>query len=110
MGNESKREHLVKNIGLPEKNIFNSRDSSFLPSLMERTGRRGADVVLNSLSGQLLHTSWECVAPLGKMIELGKRDFLTNGTLSMVPFLNNRSFFGVDLLEVAAVEPGILIK
>ncbi|PLN85920.1 putative polyketide synthase [Aspergillus taichungensis] len=110
VGNQSKREHLVDNVGLHERNIFNSRDRSFLPSLMERTGRRGADVVLNSLSGQLLHTSWECVAPLGKMIELGKRDFLTNGNLSMAPFLNNRSFFGVDLLELAAVDPGILKK
>ena len=32
------------------------------------------------------------------MIELGKRDFLAHGTLSMDLFRGNRSFIGVDML------------
>lgn len=67
---------------------------------MKLTGGRGVDIVLNSLSGELLHASWECVAPLGKMIELGKRDFLLNGTLPMSPFAENRTFYGVDVLGI----------
>lgn len=64
---------------------------------MRETGGRGVDVVLNSLSGKLLHTSWQCVAPFGKMVELGKRDFLSNGRLDMAPMIQNRSFIGFDL-------------
>jgi NADPH:quinone reductase-like Zn-dependent oxidoreductase len=74
---------------------------------METTDGRGVDLVLNSLAGHLLHASWECVAPHGKMIELGKRDFLTHGVLSMSPFMLNRSFTGVDLMGVLKERPDI---
>jgi hypothetical protein len=42
------------------------------------------------------------------MFELGKRDFLTNGTLSMAPFNKNRTFFGIDLLSLAVDCPEML--
>lgn len=57
VGNEEKIEHLVKSFGIPREHIFNSRDASFLSGIMELTGGRGVDIVLNSLSGDLLHTS-----------------------------------------------------
>ncbi|GFF62126.1 putative acyl carrier protein [Aspergillus udagawae] len=66
---------------------------------------RGADIVLNSLAGKLLHASWQCVAKFGKMVELGKVDFLTNGILDMAPFSGNRAFFGVDLLQLGDENP-----
>ncbi|RAL03554.1 KR-domain-containing protein [Aspergillus ibericus CBS 121593] len=105
VGNQIKRDHLIQKVNIPPDHMFDSRSASFLPSLMEATGGRGADIVLNSLAGNLLHASWECVAPFGKMIELGKRDFSLNGTLSLKPFLNNRAFIGVDLLEVLHTDP-----
>jgi NADPH:quinone reductase-like Zn-dependent oxidoreductase len=52
-------------MGIPRDCIFNSRDASFLPDIMRQTKNRGVDVVLNSLAGNLLHASWECVAPYG---------------------------------------------
>ncbi|KAF7631618.1 hypothetical protein AFLA_012472 [Aspergillus flavus NRRL3357] len=97
VGNENKAQHLMDTYGIHRDHIFNSRDASFLQDLMRCTGNRGADVVLNSLGGNLLHTSWRCVAPYGKMLELGKRDFLGHGMLSMDLFKSNRAFFGVDL-------------
>lgn len=42
------------------------------------------------------------------MIELGKRDLLTNGVLSLTPFSKNRSFIGVDLLQLAQEDPEII--
>ena len=53
---------------------------------MRETNGRGVDVVLNSLAGKLLHVSWDCVAEFGQMVELGKLDILTHGTLSVSPF------------------------
>jgi hypothetical protein len=32
---------------------------------------------------ELLHASWQCVAPYGTMIEIGKRDIMGKGMLSM---------------------------
>lgn len=100
----------MTNFGIPQSHIFNSRNNTFLPDLLRETNGRGADIVLNSLAGELLHTSWECVATRGKMIELGKRDFLTNGMLSMVPFGGNRAFYGVDLLSLAEERPQFVKK
>jgi len=74
VGNEDKASFLVKEFGIPRNRIFNSRDNSFLKGIMEATNGSGVDLVLNSLSGELLSTSWKCVAPDGAMVEIGKRD------------------------------------
>jgi NADPH:quinone reductase-like Zn-dependent oxidoreductase len=76
---------------------------------MSATQGRGVDVVLNSLAGELLHASWKCVAEFGKMIEIGKRDFLEHGTLDMEAFGGNRAFFGVDLIRLGE-KPGLVSR
>lgn len=96
-GNQEKVSFLNKTFGIPRERIFHSRDTSFLPDLMKATNNRGVDIVLNSLSGEQLHASWQCVAEFGKFVELGKRDFIGHGKLAMDVFEQNRSFFGVDL-------------
>ncbi|PKX89491.1 type I polyketide synthase [Aspergillus novofumigatus IBT 16806] len=108
-GSEAKADYLVHNMGIPRQRIFNSRDGSFLPALMSATQGRGVDVVLNSLAGELLHASWKCVAEFGKMIEIGKRDFLEHGTLDMEAFGGNRAFFGVDLIRLGE-KPGLVSR
>ncbi|CRL24691.1 Beta-ketoacyl synthase [Penicillium camemberti] len=108
VGNDKKVAHLMEHFGLPRERIFNSRNTSFQPDLMRATAGRGVDVVLNSLSGNLLHASWECVAKFGRMVELGKRDFISHGMLNMSLFEANRAFFGVDLAQVCKETPEIL--
>ncbi|KAL4894897.1 hypothetical protein BDV59DRAFT_212153 [Aspergillus ambiguus] len=107
VGNEDKAQHLISNYGICRDHIFDSRSSSFLEGVMNITNGKGVDIVLNSLSGELLHASWRCVASLGKMIELGKRDFLGHGKLDMDLFAENRSFIGIDLLGIMRHQPGI---
>nr|ALQ32767.1 putative polyketide synthase [Fusarium aywerte] len=97
VGNEDKVKYLMENFGLPRNRIFNSRDASFLHDIRVATQGRGVDLVLNSLSGELLHASWQCVAPYGKMLEIGKRDFIGKACLDMDLFEANRSFIGIDL-------------
>ena len=43
------------------------------------------------------------------MLELGKRDLLGRGYLSMLPFAHNRSFFGIDVALVAVTDPDSLL-
>ncbi|KAK9851186.1 ketoacyl-synt-domain-containing protein [Penicillium brevicompactum] len=104
-GSPEKRGYLHAEYGIPMENIFSSRDDSFHPGVMKRTGGAGVNLVLNSLAGSLLHASWQCVARSGKMIELGKRDFLAHGSLNMDLFGGNRSFFGVDMLSIIEEQP-----
>ena len=104
-GNDEKVEHLTSKIRIPRNHIFNSRDHSFLPDLMRETKGKGVDLVLNSLSGELLHTSWKCVAEFGKLIELGKRDIVGFGKLEMDIFEANRSYCCVDIAHLISEKP-----
>ncbi|KAI2617780.1 hypothetical protein GGR54DRAFT_640866 [Hypoxylon sp. NC1633] len=97
VGSERKVEHLVTHFGIPRSRIFSSRDASFAEGVMRETDGRGVDLVLNSLSGELLHESWRCVAKFGIMVELGLRDSSGSGRLNMLPFAENRSYHGVNL-------------
>ena len=97
VGSEDKIDWLNTELGVPRDRIFHSRDDSFVADIMRVTDGAGVDIVLNSLSGELLHASWKCVAAEGCMIDLGKRDFLGRGRLAMRPFADNRAFFGIDL-------------
>ncbi|KAJ5379544.1 Fum1p [Penicillium cosmopolitanum] len=105
VGNDEKVDYLVNRFAIPRNRIFSSRSKEFQPQILCETDGRGVDIVLNSLAGELLHASWGCVAKRGKMIELGKRDFLTNGRLSMGAFSDNRTFFGVDILSLCKEDP-----
>ncbi|GIC84208.1 type I polyketide synthase [Aspergillus udagawae] len=96
---------LVEKMGVPKENIFYSRDSNFLDAVMRSTDGRGVGVVLNSLSGELLRASWQCVAEGGSMIEISKRDLLCRAQLAMSPFLANRSYIGVDIATLPLIEP-----
>jgi NADPH:quinone reductase-like Zn-dependent oxidoreductase len=108
VGNEQKKEYLVNNHGIPRHHIFSSRNSSFYEGVMRETAGVGVDLVLNSLSGELLHESWRCVAQNGALLELGKRDLVGAGRLDMRHFLDNRSYCGVDMLYLVAERPLIV--
>ncbi|MDA2810897.1 SDR family NAD(P)-dependent oxidoreductase [Nocardiopsis sp. RSe5-2] len=93
-GSEAKRS-LLRRLGV--RHVLDSRSLDFAPQVRELTGGRGVDVVLNSLAGEALQRSLEVVAPFGRFVELGKRDFVENSPLPMRPLSDNVAFFGVDL-------------
>lgn len=105
VGTEQKVQYLQETFDIPRENIYESRNASFVDGIRSATGGQGVDIVLNSLSESLLHASWSCVAKFGKMIELGKRDFMGHGMLDMETFGANRSFIGVDLLQLGLESP-----
>lgn len=64
---------------------------------MDLTSGEGVDIILNSLTGELLDESWRIVADGGIMLEIGKKDMLARNALSMEPFLRNARYCGVDM-------------
>ncbi|KAI0393705.1 reducing type I polyketide synthase 10 [Xylariaceae sp. FL0594] len=94
---DEKKEYLVKKFGLSPENIFSSRDTTFLANILEATGGRGVDVVLNSLIGDQLHATWRCIADFGRFVEIGKVDLSNAGRLEMDQFLRNATFTAFDL-------------
>lgn len=108
VGNEEKVEFLTQNFGIPRDHIFHSRDVSFQSAVSQATKRRGVDVVLNSLSGELLHASWQCVAEFGTFVEIGRRDFVGQGRLALEQFESNRSFVGLNLTLLNDERPSVV--
>ena len=100
-----KKKLMLEDYGISEDRIMSSRDTSFHRELMAMTSNRGVDVVLNSTSGDILHQSWQCLAPLGRFLEIGKRDFVQNSNLEMNKFLQSVTFAGVDLGVFAQNRP-----
>lgn len=104
VGSEEKAKFLVDELGIPRDRIFHSRDTSFYDDLMAVTNGVGVDCVLNSVSGELLHTTWDCVASNGCMVEIGKRDMIGRAQLALDKFEDNRTFFGIDVSRHVALK------
>ena len=96
VGTEAKRQFVMKKYGIQPDHIFSSRDTSFGPGILAMTQGKGVDVVLNSLSGLLLQESVNCLAPFGRFVEIGKRDFESNSHLALGAFTRAISFFSID--------------
>ncbi|KAI3340056.1 putative polyketide synthase [Ustulina deusta] len=99
-GTQDKREWLSQNYDIPISQIYSSRDDRFLPAILDATSQRGVDVVLNSLTGELLHASFRACAPLGRFIEIGKKDIFDGGRLDMSTFRRSVSFISFDLFDL----------
>ncbi|TAQ85426.1 hypothetical protein B7494_g6244 [Chlorociboria aeruginascens] len=108
VGSIAKKEHLMTKYGIPEDHIFFSRDISFAKAIMRATNDEGVDVILNSLAGNALRESWDCLAHFGRFIEIGKRDITGNSRLEMATFEYNAMFASVDLTLVAAERPKLM--
>jgi NADPH:quinone reductase-like Zn-dependent oxidoreductase len=97
VGSDAKREFLG-NMGV--RHIMNSRNLEFADQVMDLTGGKGVDVVLNALAGEFIPKSLGVLAQFGRFLEIGKRDIYSNTMLGLYPFRNNISFHGIDLLQM----------
>lgn len=110
VGNAEKKAFLMEHYGIPETHIFSSRDTKFSAGVKQLTKGRGVDVVLNSLSGEGLVASWECIGPYGRFVEMGKRDILGHSSLDMYHFVRNVTFSAIDLAMITHERPHIIGK
>jgi acyl transferase domain-containing protein/NADPH:quinone reductase-like Zn-dependent oxidoreductase/thioesterase domain-containing protein/NADP-dependent 3-hydroxy acid dehydrogenase YdfG/acyl carrier protein len=98
-GSPAKRE-LLKRLGV--ECVMDSRSLAFFDDVMDVTGGRGVDVVLNSLAGQAMARSLASLAPGGRFLELGKRDFYENTHVGLWPLRRNVSYHAIDLSVILA--------
>lgn len=100
VGTDDKKDFLSKTYGISESNIFSSRNPDFMYGIKTLTGGHGVDVVVNSLAGEALKCSWDCIAPFGRFVEVGKKDIYNFGSLPMFPFSRNVTFSSVDIFYI----------
>ncbi|KAI1809839.1 polyketide synthase [Poronia punctata] len=100
VNSQAERDHVRNELGLPDAHIFSSTDSAFVQGLKGATNRRGVDLVINTLAGDLMHASWECLASFSRFVEIGRRKLTDAGRLAMHPFLRNTTFTAFDLMDL----------
>ncbi len=103
-GTKEKREYL-RLLGVPH--VFDSRSLDFYNLVMDATGQRGVDIVLNSLAGRFITQSLKCLAPFGRFVEIGKSDIYRNSKLSLERLGENISYFVVDVDRLATQKPDL---
>jgi acyl transferase domain-containing protein/NADPH:quinone reductase-like Zn-dependent oxidoreductase len=104
VGSSAKKQLLMEHYDIPEEHILHSRSTSFGGAIKRLTEGRGVDVVLNSLTGELLETSWDSVAPFGRFIEIGLGDAYTRQQLPMFNFSRGVSFMSFNLTNFMSPE------
>ncbi|KAG4444512.1 hypothetical protein IFR05_000103 [Cadophora sp. M221] len=110
VGTIEKKAFLSTEFGIQEDQIFYSRDTSFKAGIMHATNGNGVDVIFNSLSSELQRVTWECIAPFGRFIELGRRDFIVNSRLEQDKFKNNVTFTGLDFRHMKMTRPKLSLE
>ncbi len=93
-GNQTKRA-LLETLGV--KQVLDSRRADFADAVLELTGRRGVDVVLNALAAEAIPMGLSCLSEFGRFIEIGKRDIYQNARIPLWSLRRNSSFHVVAM-------------
>lgn len=88
------------------KHVMDSRTLGFADEVMRLTDGQGVDIVLNSLSGEIINKSFYVVKPYGKFVEIGKIGIWTSDDAARL--FPGISYFTVDLAKTCQDEPEII--
>ncbi|KAL8660772.1 MAG: hypothetical protein Q9202_006239 [Teloschistes flavicans] len=105
VGSEEEGTFLQHMYGIPKQHIFFSRDLSFRHGISKLTHGRGVDVVLTSLRDEAPDVSMECLAPFGRFVNLGRKNY---AKLSMALFSRSVTFATVDPSQILREKPDLL--
>jgi acyl transferase domain-containing protein/acyl carrier protein len=102
-GSPAKRE-LLQSLGVTE--VFDSRSPAFADEVLAASGGLGVDVVLNSLSGEMLEASLRVVARGGRFVEIGKRGIKTSGEVAALG--RDIAYTVVDWSDASQADPAAI--
>ncbi|CAI6083222.1 unnamed protein product [Clonostachys chloroleuca] len=106
VGTEEKKALLKEQHGIDSDHIFSSRVTSAFSRGVQRTTKdQGVDVILSALSGDGFISSWECLAPFGRFMEIGKQNIHERKSLPMARFDTGVSFHAFDIGVVCRSRP-----
>lgn len=103
-GTDAKRD-LVRSLGVTH--VYDSRRLQFADDVRRDTAGQGVNIVLNSLAGAAADASLSLLAPFGRFLELGKRDFYADRPMFLKPFAKNLAYFGIDVDQLLTADPAL---
>lgn len=95
---------VVRSLGV--EHVLDSRSTTFASEVLRLTDGRGADVVLNSLSGDMVAASFRALAANGRFIEIGKRDIRSPADVAVQA--PSARYHVVDWGETEVREPALI--
>ena len=102
-GTPAKRE-LVRSLGA--ELVMDSRSTAFAQEVLDATGGRGVDIILNSLAGETQEASFPLVADNGCFVELGKSGLRQAGDYRTERGLMR--YRPLDLVELGRDRPDLM--
>ncbi len=102
-GNPEKRE-FVRSLGA--RHVMDSRTVDFADELLKLTQGYGADIVLNSLSGEFIPRNLSALNPGGCLLEIGKRGIWTERQVSEIR--PGARYYAYDLGIVMQEDPQLI--
>lgn len=108
VGSMSEGKVVMDKYNIPESHIFSSQSTTFKQGILRLTKHKGVDVVLNSLSREMLTSSLECIAPFGTLVELGKTDSTKPRNINMAATSNGVTLAIVDIALLGKARPDII--
>lgn len=83
--------------GLGVEHVMDSRSLAFVEETRQLTANQGVDVILNSLAGEAINQGLELLRPLGRFVEIGKRDIMENRQVGLRNFARGQMLVSIDL-------------
>ncbi|KAI1563604.1 Polyketide synthase modules protein, partial [Pyrenophora tritici-repentis] len=103
-GTDEERRVLLGYHNIPSTHILPSGAASLVAAIMSHTNGQGVDVTLSPVTGPLLKATWECTAPFGRFVQIGKADAERSKHLDMWPFGRGVSMTGLDVLQYSEMK------
>ena len=88
--------------------LLNSRTLDFGEAILQSTGGRGVDVVLNSLNGDFIERSFAALGAQGRFVEIGKLGIWTADVVAA--YRPDVTYYPFDLGEVLAADPSLYLR
>ncbi|KNG44599.1 polyketide synthase [Stemphylium lycopersici] len=105
---DEERRILQDEYNLSPGNILPGEAASLIAAITSETKGQGVDVTLSSVNGPLLKASWECTAPFGRFVQIGKADAEKPKQLDMSPFARGVSMTGLDTLQYSELRGAMM--
>lgn len=102
-GTDRKRNYLRETIGL--ERVSDSRSVRFAEDVAEWTDGEGVDVVLNTVTGELVRRGLELLKPMGRFLDLSKPDMFDEPNVDLKPFEKDLSYHGIEVPKLVEHRP-----
>ncbi|MEV0251249.1 SDR family NAD(P)-dependent oxidoreductase [Nocardia sp. NPDC050712] len=77
--------------------VVDSRSLNFVDDVLGLTGGRGADIIVSTAPGEVIHQNFKAIAEFGRIVEIGKADIYAGGVLDLRNFDKNVAYYSFDL-------------